>query len=188
MTTRFRQRAFLLLALTVPLFSQSCVCLLRSHGTAGSEGSGYSCEPGCFWLLGGAPIDGCGSMGGPGCGEILDPELDGCFQHPAGRDAGWIRLGQQGCNLVQGFGYGTTELALGSDPWLFDGEVIQGGLTDEAGNELAGVATLTILEGQVLTATRIVSPAGSETLALQGTGRLGEVVRVEMVRAPCEEP
>lgn len=179
----------LLAALALALISQGCVCLLDSEGTAGGGGGAAPCEPGCYWLLGGAPIDGCGMMGGPGCGETVDPDLEGCFQHPAGAVSGRLRVGQSSCNLLTGYGFGVPELALGPAPhesWVFSGEVIQGGLTDEEGNEIAGVAALNVQGGpQELTAIRSLAADGAETLALQRIGTLGEVQRVDLVRCTC---
>lgn len=189
MTTRRGSWFLRLAALVLAVASQGCLCLLDAEGTSGDGGGAARCRPGCFLLFGGAPVDGCGMMGGPGCGETVDPDLDGCFRHPEGAASGRVRIGQGSCNLLTGYGFGLTDLALRPAPhedWVFSGEVIQGGLTDEDGSVIAGVALLDVPGGpQGLVASRYLAADGAETLGLQTTGPLGEVRRVDLVRCTC---
>lgn len=178
-----------LAALILAVASQGCVCLLNAEGTAGDGGGAARCRPGCFLLFGGAPVDGCGMMGGPGCGETLDSDLEGCFQHPDGVSAGRLRISQSSCNLVTGYGFGLEDLELGPAPhdaWTFSGEVLRGRLTDPSGGTSTGLAVLAVQGGpQDLIASRNLAADGSENLSLQRTGPAGEVRVVELERCTC---
>lgn len=179
-----------LLALSVAVLtvgSPGCVCLLNS--TAGG-----GCEPGCYWMLGGFPVDGCGTMGGPGCPESLDAAIDGCFRHPDGTDLGRMRIALSSCNLVEGYGFGLEELAFGPPPhadWVFVGAVTQdGGLVDDEGNEILGAASLAVTgDAGEVTVIHERRADGVEWLALQTATPDGGVRRAELMRCatcPCE--
>lgn len=117
--------------------------------------------------------------------DAIAAALDGCFEHPAGQDQGWVEIQRDERNLLICHGAGIRNLGMSlEDEWTCLGEVTEAVRRDDGGTEANAWLRISVsTDGQdvfLVEAVYEATASGEERLVLLRGGRPD----VELVRCP----